>query len=158
MVDTNWGGGPGFAAENSPTRDGGERCHDNGSHYVPQPLIVQQREELRRRSEQALHTPITGNTLEEITLENACVANLAKREQLERLQQSLEARAARDQPSSSRTRPELFTNDHTRHIEMMRSPLLNLVVATQIVDSIQPSDTPAEEGIWQIQALLKTAL
>ncbi|KAE8791510.1 hypothetical protein D1007_33954 [Hordeum vulgare] len=92
----------------------------------------------------ALHTPITGNTPEENALENACLANLAERE---RLQWSLDARAASDQSSSSRSHKQLFQNDRKRHIEVMWTPLLNLAANTRIDDSILPSDSAAEEGI-----------
>ncbi|KAE8789599.1 hypothetical protein D1007_36245 [Hordeum vulgare] len=75
--------------ENSLERDGRECRHGDGNHHVSQPLTKQQREELRRRNDQILRIPITGNTPEEIALENARLANLAERERLERLQLSL---------------------------------------------------------------------
>ncbi|KAE8810285.1 hypothetical protein D1007_13015 [Hordeum vulgare] len=102
MADTTRGDGPGFSTENSRGRDYGERHHGNGSHHIPQPLTKQQWEELQRRSEQALRTPITVNALEEIELENACQGTLAECERLEQLQQSLNAWATRDLPGSSR--------------------------------------------------------
>ncbi|KAE8803648.1 hypothetical protein D1007_20494 [Hordeum vulgare] len=155
MADINRVGNMGYTTENSPVRDGRERRHSNNNHHVLQPLTEQQWEELRRRSDQALRTPITGNTSEEIALENAYLANLAKRERLDRL---LDVRATRDQPSSNRSRTQLFPNDRQRHIEVMRTPLLNLAAATRTADSVQPSDSVAGEGIRLIQALLKIAM
>ena len=68
---------PGF-----PSDDGG----DGGGHpsrvheeYRPEPLFSQQREELRRRNMDALHTPIVGETPEARALEDARLANLAER-------------------------------------------------------------------------------
>ncbi|KAE8816482.1 hypothetical protein D1007_06088 [Hordeum vulgare] len=84
------------------------------------------------------------------------LANLVERERLERLLRSLDARAARDQPSSSRR--QLFLNNRSRHIEVMRTRVLYLAAANRIADSIQLSDTAAGRGIRKIQDLLKTAL
>ncbi|KAE8778295.1 hypothetical protein D1007_48806 [Hordeum vulgare] len=93
MADTNRGGNTGYTAENSPKRNGREHRHGDNNCHVPQPLIEQHWEELRWRSEQALCTPITGNTPEKIALENAHLANLDEHECLERLQRLLDAQA-----------------------------------------------------------------
>ncbi|KAE8817880.1 hypothetical protein D1007_04506 [Hordeum vulgare] len=85
MADTNTGGNLDHAMENSVEHEG----HNEGNHHIPQPLIEQQREELQHRNDQVLCTPITGNTPEDIALENAWLANLAERERLERLERSI---------------------------------------------------------------------
>ena len=53
---------------------------------IPDPLTSLQREELRRRNMDALHTPIVGETPEARALEDARLANLAERTRLESLQ------------------------------------------------------------------------
>ena len=73
--------------------DGGgdpSRVHEE---YRPEPLSSQQREELRRRNMDALHTPIVGETPEARALEEALLANLAERTRLENLQHALDERA-----------------------------------------------------------------
>src|SRR3954462_15476641 len=57
--------------------------------YRPKPLTSVQREELRRRNMDALHTPIVGETPEARASEEARLANLAERTQLENLQRVL---------------------------------------------------------------------
>ena len=47
--------------------------------YQPEPLTLLQREDLRRRNMDALHTPIIGETPEARALEDARLANLAER-------------------------------------------------------------------------------
>ena len=54
--------------------------------YLPKPLMSLQREELRRRNMDALHTPIVGETPEARALEDARLATLAERTRLENLQ------------------------------------------------------------------------
>ena len=82
---------PGF-----PRTDGGagggdpSRLHEE---YLPEPLTSLQREELRRRNMDALHTPIVGETPEARALEDARLANLAERTRLENLQRALDERA-----------------------------------------------------------------
>ncbi|KAE8775622.1 hypothetical protein D1007_51851 [Hordeum vulgare] len=147
MAGMTTGGSTDFGTENSHACDGGDCGHGDGSLHVPQLLTEQQWEELRRRGEHALRTPITGNTPQEIALEKACLSNLVERECCERIQQSLDAHAARDQRSSTRNRRQLFPNDRPRHIEVMQTPLLNLAAATWIADYIQPSDSMTVEGI-----------
>ena len=62
---------------------GGDPSRDR-EEYLPEPLNSQQREELRRRNMDALHTPIVGETPEARALEDARLANLAKRTRLEK--------------------------------------------------------------------------
>ena len=79
---------PGFPRDNGG--DGGgdpSRVHEE---YLPEPLTSLQREELRRRNMDALHTPIVGETPEARALENARLANLAERTRLENLQRILD--------------------------------------------------------------------
>ena len=76
----------------SPRDDGGDgggdpsRVHEE---YRPEPLSSQQREELRRRNMDALHTPIIAEIPEARALEEARLANLAERTRLENLQHAL---------------------------------------------------------------------
>ena len=57
-----------------------------------------QREELRRRNMDALHTPIVGETPEARALEDGRLANLAERTRLENLQRALDERARQRVP------------------------------------------------------------
>ena len=87
-------------------RRGGENRDSDGSlgheEYQPQPLSSEQREELRRRNEEALHTPIIGETAEARAFEAVRLATLAERTRLENIQHSLDERARRLIPGSSR--------------------------------------------------------
>ena len=74
---------PGF-----PHADGGDGGGDPvqvHEEYQPEPLTSLQREDLRRRNMDALHTPIVGETPEARALEDARLANLAERARLENL-------------------------------------------------------------------------
>ena len=67
---------PGFPRDDGV--DGGgdpSRVHEE---YRPEPLSSQQREELRRRNMDALHTPIVGETPKARALEEVRLANLAE--------------------------------------------------------------------------------
>ena len=60
---------PGFKREDGGDGNGDpSRVHEE---YCPEPLSSQQREELRRRNMDALHTPIIGETPEACALEDA---------------------------------------------------------------------------------------
>ena len=84
-------GPPGFRREDGEDAGGDlSRVHEE---YRPEPLSSQQREELRRRNMDALHTPIIGETPEARALEEARLANLAERTRLENLQCALDERA-----------------------------------------------------------------
>ena len=65
--------------------DGGDPAQAH-EEYQPEPFTSQQREDLRRRNMDALHTPIAGETPEACALEEARLANLAERTRLENLQ------------------------------------------------------------------------
>ena len=65
--------------------DGGGYPAQVHEEYQPEPLTSLQREDLRRRNMDALHTPIVGETPEAHTLEDARLANLAERTRLENL-------------------------------------------------------------------------
>ena len=71
-----------------PDTDGGD-CGGDLAHaheeYHPEPLTSLQREELRRRNRDALHTPIVGETPEARALEDARLANLAEHTRLQNL-------------------------------------------------------------------------
>ena len=82
---------------------------------------------------------------------------MAEHDRLEWLQRELDDREPR-QPSSSRHKRRLFSSDQPHKYQFLSTPLQNLVPASQIADSIQPSGSAAGEGIRQIQALLKIAL
>ena len=73
---------PGFHRADSGA-DTGDPSHPH-DEYLPEPLTSLQREELRRRNMDALHTPIVGETPEARALEDARLANLAERTRLER--------------------------------------------------------------------------
>ena len=91
---------PGF-----PREDGGDNRGDPSrahEEYRPEPLSSQQREELRRRNMDALHTPIVGETPEARALEEVRLVNLAERTRLENLQHALDERARQRIPESSR--------------------------------------------------------
>ena len=102
---------------------------------------------------EALQTPIIGETAEALALEAARLATLAERARLENLQHSLDERARRLIPGSSR---------HTRHLfppetYLFRTPIQNLAAAAHIAESIQPSRSEAGRGLEQIRALLRAA-
>ena len=117
-------GPPGF-----PGDGGGDPSHAH-EEYLPEPLTSLQREELRRRNMDALHTPIVGETPEARALEDAHLANLAERTRLENLQRALDERARQRVPDSSRR--QLFPPP-TR---VYRTPIQNLVAAARIAESI----------------------
>ena len=86
---------PGFFRE-----DGEEAGGDPSrvrEEYHPEPFSLQQREDLRRRNMDALHTPIVGETSEARALEEARSANLAERTRLE----NFAARSRRASPGTS---------------------------------------------------------
>ena len=76
-----------------------------GEEFQPEPLDSLQREELRRRNMDALHTPIAGETPEARALEEARLANLAERARLENLQRALDERATSTRRQSTSTLP-----------------------------------------------------
>ena len=63
----------------------GDPAHAH-EEYQPEPLTSLQREDLRRRNMDALHTPIVGETPKARALEDKRLANLAERTRLENLQ------------------------------------------------------------------------
>ena len=74
---------PGFRHEGG--RDGGGDPSRGHEEYRPEPLSSQQREELRRRNMDALHTPIVGETPQARAWEEVRLANLAEHTRLENL-------------------------------------------------------------------------
>ena len=82
---------PGFTREDKGDGNGDPSRVDE--EYRPEPLSSQQREELRRRNIDSLHTPIVGETPEAQALEQGRLANLAERTRLENLQRALDDRA-----------------------------------------------------------------
>ena len=132
-------GPPGFLG--AMAGDGrGDPSHAH-EEYLPEPLNSQQREELRRRNMDALHTPIVGETPEARALEDARLANLAERTRLENLQRALDERARQRIPDSSRH--QLFKPP----TQVYRTPIQNLATATRIAESIQPSQSEAGRGL-----------
>ena len=119
---------------------GGDPSHDH-EEYRPEPLDSQQREELRRRNMDALHTPIVGETPEARALEDARLANLAEHTQLENLQRALDERARQRIPDSSRR--QLFKPP----TQVYHTTIQNLAAATRIAESIQPSQSEAATGL-----------
>ena len=82
---------PGFSRTDG-VDGGGDPAHVH-EEYQPEPLTSLQREDLRCRNMDALHTPIVGETPEARALEDACLANLVERTRLENLQRALDERA-----------------------------------------------------------------
>ena len=74
---------PGLPRDNGG--DGGGDPSRVHKEYHPEPLSSYQREELRRRYMDALHTPIVGETPEARALEEVRLANLAEHTRLENL-------------------------------------------------------------------------
>ena len=81
---------PGFRREGGG--DGGSDPSHVHEEYRHEPLSSQQREELRRRNMDALHTPIVGETPEARALEEVRLAILAERTRLDNLQRALDER------------------------------------------------------------------
>ena len=140
---------PGFPGAEGGNGEG-DPSHDH-EEYLPEPLTLLQREELRRRNMDALHTPIVGETPEARALEDACLVNLAKRTRLENLQRALDERARQRVPESSRR--QLFRPP----TQVYRTPIQNLAAAARIAESIHPSQSEAGRGLLQIRALLRAA-
>ena len=91
---------PGFPrGDGMDDEDDPAQAHEE---YQPERLTSQQREELRRRNMDALHTPIAGETPEARALEEARLANLAERTRLENLQRALDERARQRVTNSNR--------------------------------------------------------
>ena len=122
---------PGFPSAEGGN-GGGDPSHDH-EEYLPEPLNSQQREELRRRNMDALHTPIVGETPEARAVEDARLANLAERIRLENLQRALDEHARQRVPDSSRR--QLFPPP----TQVYRTPIQNLAAAARIAELIQPS-------------------
>ena len=122
---------PGFPRDDG--MDGGGDPAQAHEEYQPEPLNSLQREELRRKNMDALHTPIAGETPKARALEEARLANLAERARLENLQRALDERARQRVPNSSRR--QLFPQP----TQVYRTPIQNLAAATRIAESIQPS-------------------
>ena len=140
---------PGFPRTDGA--DGGGDPAQVHEEYQPKPLTSQQREDLRRRNMDALHTPIAGETPEARALEEARLANLAERTRLENLQRALDERAQQRVPDSSRR--QLFPQP----TQVYRTPIQNLAAAARIAESIQPSQSEAGRGLMQIRDLLRAA-
>ena len=124
-------GPPGFPSADEGD-GGGDPSHAH-EEYLPEPLTSLQREELRRRNMDALHTPIAGETPEARALEEARLANLAERTRLENLQRALDERARQRVPDSCRR--QLFPQP----TQVYRTPIQNLAAAARIAESIHPS-------------------
>lgn len=103
-----------------------------------------------------MQTPIAMNTPEGVALEATRLATLAERTCLEKREKALKE-CARNIPSSSRNRRQLFPNNNTQNYHILRTPVQNLVAATRIADTLQPSGSAAER-LRHIQALLKAAM
>ena len=137
-----------------PRTDGGDGGGDPShahEEYLPEPLTSLQREDLRCRKMDALHTRIDGETPEARALEDARLANFAERTRLENLQRALDERARQRVPESSRH--QLFPQP----TQVYRTPIQNLAAAARIAESIQPSQSEAGRGLLQIRALLRAA-
>ncbi|KAE8781190.1 hypothetical protein D1007_45589 [Hordeum vulgare] len=76
MADTARGEPPRYSAGSSRGCDRGGRDNANTDAYVPQPLGREQEEDLGRRKNQVLLTPITGTTPKEMALEAMLHATL----------------------------------------------------------------------------------
>ena len=140
---------PGFTREDGGD-GGGDPSHAH-EEYLPEPLNLLQREELRRRNMDALHTPIVGETPEARALENARLANLAEHTRLENLQRALNEHARQRVPETSRR--QLFPSP----TQVYRTPIQNLAAAARIAESLQPSQSEAGRGLMQIRDLLRAA-
>ena len=79
-------------------------------------------------------------------MEAARLATLAERARVENLQHSLDERARRQIPESSRRHQQLFLPEP----QVYRTPVQNLAAATSIAESIPPSCSKAGRGLMQI--------
>ena len=150
MVDSHRGP-PGFC--HSGENRAGDGTSFGHEEYQPQPLSSQQREELHRCNEEALHTLIIGETAEARALEDVRLAMLAERTRLENLQHSLDERARRLITGSRRRSRQLFP----LKTQVFRTPIQNLAAAACIAESIQPSRSEAGRGLEPIKTLLRAA-
>ena len=112
--------------------EGGRKPSRIHEEYHPETLSSQQREELHHHNMEALHTPIVGETSEAQALEAVRLATLAELTRLENLQHTLDERARRQIPESSRRQQQLFPPEP----QVYRTLIQNLTAAAHIAESI----------------------
>ena len=119
--------------------------------------LTQEEQEEQEASERVLRTPIDISTPVGSSLEAARLTNLSERTRLAELQDTLEQQAREiSQLKQSRTSRQL-QNHEGEPFRAMDTPMENLIAATQIANSIQPSGSAAE-GIQHLAFLLQKAV
>src|ERR1041385_578032 len=165
----------------SPAREGGDRTNEaaRGNEEIPlgererRRTSAFRRRELRGSSrrpltreeqgtaeaaERVLQTPIDTSTPEGQHLEAARLTNLAERQRLIELQNTLEHQAREVvRLKQSRTSRQLRGNGENQPFRALDTPMENLIAATRIANSLQPSSSAAE-GIEHLAFLLQKAV
>src|SRR3954469_19353941 len=155
---------------NEPTRDneeiqlGGRGCQRisafrrlelGGSSRQPP---TREEQEAAEAAEQMLQTPIDTSTPEGQHLEAARQTNLAERQRLAELQNTLENQAREvARLRQSRTSRQLRGGGEEGPFRALNTPMENLIAATRIANSLQPSGSAAE-GIEHLVFLLQKAV
>src|ERR1041385_2523113 len=146
------------AGTREPTRrvSAFRRLELGDSSRQPRPPTREEREEAEA-AERLLNTPIITSTPEGRGLEVARLTNLAERERLAELENTLE-RQAREVARLRQSRTSRQLRGPGREpFRAMGTPVENLIAATRIANSLQPSGSATEE-IQHLAFLLQTAV
>src|ERR1041385_5818394 len=149
---------PSRAGTREPTRRVSDfrRLELKESSQQPHPLTREEREEAEA-AERLLNTPIDTSTPEGRGLEAARLTNLAERDRLAELENTLE-RQAREVARLRQSRTSRQLQGPGREpFRAMGTPVENLIAATRIANSLHPSGSAAEE-IQHLAFLLQTAV
>src|SRR3954468_5114682 len=132
------------------------RCLElGGSSRQP---LTREEQEAAKAAERMLQTPIDTSTPEGQHLEAARQTNLAERQHLAELQNTLEHQAREvARLKQSRTSRQLLGGGEEGPFRALNTPMENLVAATRIANSLQPSGSAAE-GIEHLAFLLRKAV
>ena len=127
-----------------------------GPSRPPRPLTQEDKEEAEAAG-LLLNTPIDTSTPEGRGLEAARLTNMAERERLAELENTLE-RQAREVARLKQSRTSRHLRGHEREpFRAMGTPVENLIEATRIANSMQPSGSAAEV-IQHLAFLLQAAV
>src|SRR3954462_10879221 len=128
------------------------RLELEGSSRQP---LTREEQEAAEAAEQMLQTPIDTSTPEGQHLEAARQTNLAERQRLAELQNTLEHQAREvARLRQSRTSHQLRGGGEEGPFRALNTPMENLIAATRIANSLQPSGSAAE-GIEHLAFLLQ---
>src|SRR3954470_14750510 len=131
------------------------RLELGGSSRQP---LTREEQEAAEAAEQMLQTPIDTSTPEGQHLEAARQTNLVERQRLVELHNTLEHQAREvARLRQSRTSRQLHGGSEEGPFQALNTPMENLIAATRIANSLQPSGSAAE-GIEHLAFLLQKAV